>query len=392
MTRIGSGNAQGAVTGRELSGLRPLVAARPRLHSNRCHPQPGLGGENGPIFLDISDCCKTSSALGERWSRTRSEAGPSRVQAATHASRHPGRDRSRLNRGLASLARPWLAGENEPIFYNISDCCKTSSAAAERWSRTRSEAGPSRVHASTQAGRQPGRDRSRLHRGLASHERHSLAGENEPIFLNISDCCETSSTSQVMWSRTRSEAGPSRVHASTQAGRHPGRDRSRLARGLASLVRPGVRGQNEAIFLNISDCCETSSTSQVMWSRTRSEAGPSRVHAATQAGRHPGRDRSRLARGLASLVRPGLGGENEPIFRDISDCCEMSSTSQARWSRTRPEAGPKRAQAATQQEGRDRRSARSGGGAGGQVPAAKNWANGGPARVHPGARDRKWFQ
>jgi hypothetical protein len=89
MRRIGLGNAQGAVTGRELPGFRPLFAARLRLHSNRSDPRPRLAGKNEANFLDVNDCCKPSSAAAQGWSQTRSEADPRRAQALLRqAARH----------------------------------------------------------------------------------------------------------------------------------------------------------------------------------------------------------------------------------------------------------------------------------------------------------------
>jgi hypothetical protein len=126
MKTIGLGNAQGAVTGRELSGFRPLVAARLRLHSKRSYPRPGLGGENEPNFLDIRDCCKTSSVAAQGGHETVSEGGPRCLRTASQAGRLPGRDRSGLDRGLAALVRLDIRGENEPNFLSISDCCETS--------------------------------------------------------------------------------------------------------------------------------------------------------------------------------------------------------------------------------------------------------------------------
>jgi hypothetical protein len=301
MKRIGSGNAQGAMTGRELSGLRPLVAARPRLHSNRCHPRPRFRGENEPIVHDLSDCCDTSSVAVTRWSRTRFKPVPRRAQTATRADRHPGRDRSGLDRGLASHVQLWVGGENEPISYVLSGCCKTSSALSARWSRTRSEAGPSRVHAAPPAVRHPGRDRSRLAQGLASLVRLRFGGENEPIFYDLSDCWKTCSAAPGRWSRTRFKAVPRRAQTATRAGRLPGRDGSGLYRGRASHGPPWLAGENEATFLDVSDCCKTSSAAAAKWSRTRPDAGQRSARAATrEEGRCRRLDRSRLDWGLAS--------------------------------------------------------------------------------------------
>jgi hypothetical protein len=256
MTKISLGNAQGAVTGREPSGLRPLVAARPRLHSNRCHPRPLLRGENEPTILDISDCCETGSAVVAQWSQTRSEAGPRRVQATTQEGRHQGSHRSRLDLGGAPHFRPRVREENEPIFLDISDCCETSSALGAQWSRTRSEAGPRRVLATTHAGRHTRRDRSRQDRGLASLVRSDIGGENEAIFYDISDCCETRSAGAGRWSRTRSRVCPRRVQAALHpARRHQGPRTSDLLGGRGrTTVRARVQqlGQRSAGFAETS--------------------------------------------------------------------------------------------------------------------------------------------
>jgi hypothetical protein len=260
-------------------------------------------------------------------------------------SRAHGARRLRVSRICSG--RRGLGGENGPIFFDISDCCETSSAAAKRWSRTRSEGGPSYTQAALhEEGCYRSRDLSRLDRVFSSEGRPCLCEENEPIFLDISERCEPSSATAEKWSRARSEAGRRRSQAATQAGRHRGRDRSRLDRGLASLVRPGLGGENEPTFLDLSDRCETSSAAREKWSRTRSKGGPRHTQATThEDGRYRGRDLSRLDRGLASLVRPGLSGENEPTFLDISDCCETSSVAREKWSRTCSEGGPRRAQA-----------------------------------------------
>jgi hypothetical protein len=301
MKRIGLGNAREAVTGRKLSGFRPLVAARPRLHSNRCYPRRGLGGENEPIFLDISDCGKTSSALGAKWTRTRSEAGPRRVQSATQAARHPGRDRSGLDRGVASHGRPDIGGENEPIILDISDCCETSSAPGAQWSRTRSEAGPRHLQATTQAGRHPGHDRLRGDRGPRSPRAARVRWRKRTQLSRSKRLLRNEFGVRTRWSRTRSEAVSRRVTDVTQARRHPGRDRSCLDRGIAFLVRQWLRGENEPIILDLSDCRETSSTSHARWSRTRSEACPNPSQPARHREvRHRIPDRSGLDRSLAA--------------------------------------------------------------------------------------------
>jgi hypothetical protein len=310
------------------AGLQQAARYQGRDQCLTTHMRPGAPGENEAIFLDINDCCKTGSATAERWSLARSGAGPWPSRAGLHqAARYRGRDR-----GLESHRRHEPVGENEPIFLDVSDCYETSSAVSERWSRTRFGVGPrpSRVGLH-RAARYRGRDQC-----LASHMRPGAPGENEAIFLDINDCCETSFELAERWSRARFGAGPSQTRAGLhQAARYRGSDQ-----GLASHVRPGAVGENEAIFLDINDCCETSSAAAQRWSRTRTGASPRRVHATAHQGRHSGRDRSQADRGLATHGRPWLGRENEPISLDVTHCCETSSAASERWSRTRSGVGP----------------------------------------------------
>jgi hypothetical protein len=212
---------------------RARCGSRSRV-SNTCCGRPSLGGENEPNFLDISDCCKTSFVTAQGGHETVSEGGPRGLHTASQAGRLPGRDRSSLDRGLASHGRHRLRRENEANFLDVSDCCSTSSIAAQGWSRTRSEAAPGPAQAATHQVHHRGRDRSRLERGLASHLRSRLGGENEPNFLDLNDCCETSSALAQGGHEPVSEGRSRRVQDVTQAGRHPGRDRSRLRLTIAA--------------------------------------------------------------------------------------------------------------------------------------------------------------
>jgi hypothetical protein len=101
---------------------RARGASRSRV-SSTCVGRSGFVQQDRAICLHVSDCSETSSATGERWSRTRSEAAPRHAQPATHQEgRYRERDRSRLDRRLASLVRPRLGGENKAIFLDVSDC------------------------------------------------------------------------------------------------------------------------------------------------------------------------------------------------------------------------------------------------------------------------------
>jgi hypothetical protein len=160
---------------------RAQGASRSRVTSS-CFGWHCVGGQNEPIFLDVSDCSETSSAAAERWSRTPSKAGPRSVQAAIHqAGRYRVHDLPSLHRSIAPHGQPWPGGENEPIFLDVSDCCKTSSAAPERWSRTRSEGGPRHAQAATHhEGRYRVLDRSRLDQRVTPPVR--LGCKTNPFF------------------------------------------------------------------------------------------------------------------------------------------------------------------------------------------------------------------
>jgi hypothetical protein len=132
---------------------------------------------------------------------------------------------------------------------------------------------------------QPSRARcgSRSQSSSPCFGRPDLVLQNEPIMVDVSDCCEVSSALRTTWSRTRSEACPRRVQATTHhAGCHRMPDRSRLDRHLASHGRPWLAGENEAIFIDVSDCCRTSSTVAERWSRTRSEACSKRARSVSR--------------------------------------------------------------------------------------------------------------
>jgi hypothetical protein len=265
----------------------------------------------------------TSSRLTQR-----QPEAPSRARCAS---------RSRVSN--TCCGRPSLGGENEPNFLDLSDFCETSSALAQGGHETVFEGDPRRLHTSSRTVRDPGRDRSGLDQGLGALVRLRFGGENEPNFLDLSDCCKTSSALAQGGHKTVSEGGLSRVHTTTQAGWHRGRDRSGPCLGLASVVQPGLGGENEPIIYDISDCCETSSATAARWSRTRFEAGPRGSWAVTHSAPLRGGDRSRQYRGLASSMRPGHNRENEPTFIDISDCSVTSSAAASGGSRTRSKAG-----------------------------------------------------
>jgi hypothetical protein len=169
---------------------RARCGSRSRISNTSCR-RTSLGGENEPNFLDLSDYCETSSALAQGGH----EPVPRGARGASRPRRRQVGSQDVTGYGwtgpLAALGWPWIGGANEPNFLDLSDRCETSSAATERWSRTRSGGGLRHAQAAShQEGRYRLLKRSRLDRaervgrkiglGLESDGRTARQGLESP--------------------------------------------------------------------------------------------------------------------------------------------------------------------------------------------------------------------